>query len=641
MGSSKPSPRGKTDAYLDRLDGLSDIHVATRRGDLTAMKAVLAARPEAVEATGHMGQRPLRVAVERGDLAAIDLLLRAGANVDSRRSLGDTPLFVAPTAAVARVLIDAGASRTTRDRSLRYPLHWAAQFSRPDVLALYLDLPEAATIRDLDGHTALHWACGAADAYHIQEGTPRTTLTCVRYLIDAGADVNARGKTGNVPLLGVAMMPDMTKELRDGELKYTPEMPQVQLEIVRLLLQHGADPHLANNMEHSPAEIASPEVKKLFSDTARMGREAAGTQSTYRTMTHHADGTPAPVVVTRTHLPGTDPTGTTGSANFVELLVVNLDRHANEEAPHEDAYDDEDEDDEYEDAYDDDDDDDGVAPENVLATLFSLTRQRSPAEAKSFEDELDGFAEIFTATRQLDIPRMTAILAANPEAVRARGHMGRTPLHLATQKGSLDAMGLLLQAGAEIDAARPRGDTPLFWAPTALAAGALLYMGASNAVRDSAGRAPLHWAAQFSRYDVVQLLIHEHKDPVDLRDGNGCTPLHWVCGADGFYHQASVTTRDTRSTVQYLLTAGADVNARTESGSVPLHGLAVLPDLRQRNMTGALTFTPEMRAIQLELVGLLLARGADPYLANRDGERPIDIASDEVKTRMEAAAPRT
>jgi ankyrin repeat protein len=77
--------------------------------------------------------------------------------------------------------------------------------------------------------------------------TDPRALDCVRVLVDRGADVNLRGSDGNVPLHGVAVMPDMDQRLFDGTLKFPPEIPGTILAIVRLLLERGAYPSISNN----------------------------------------------------------------------------------------------------------------------------------------------------------------------------------------------------------------------------------------------------------------------------------------------------------------------------------------------------------------------------------------------------------
>lgn len=73
------------------------------------------------------------------------------------------------------------------------------------------------------------------------------------------------------------------------------------------------------------------------------------------------------------------------------------------------------------------------------------------------------------------------------------------------------------------------------------------------ALRDDAGRTPLHAAAAAGNEKVAAMLL-ERKAAVDARDGEGMTPLQ--CAAAGGHRQV----------VELLLRAGADPRARNAKG---------------------------------------------------------------------------
>ena len=260
------------DAFHDELDGGSDVLRAVRRNQIKHLKKIVARRPDALETTGHMGRRPLHIAVEDANTEMIAFLVAAGADVNGTRERSDTPLFWAPNATIAETLIKSGADIHATDFSGREPIHWAAQFARPDVIALLLDHGCDVNVTDDNRHTPLHWATGACGFIHICDMTDPKSVDCVQLLIERGADVNARGTGGNVPLHGVSVMPDMDQRLIDGTLKFSPEIPDALISIVRLLLQRGADPSIANNDGVSPLSMADDKIRTEMDPFAKQSK---------------------------------------------------------------------------------------------------------------------------------------------------------------------------------------------------------------------------------------------------------------------------------------------------------------------------------------------------------------------------------
>jgi ankyrin repeat protein len=78
-------PRDR-EVFEDELDGGSEVLRATRRGEIDRLRKILARRPREVEASGHMGRRPLHVAVDAQNVELVRFLLQAGANVDATSS---------------------------------------------------------------------------------------------------------------------------------------------------------------------------------------------------------------------------------------------------------------------------------------------------------------------------------------------------------------------------------------------------------------------------------------------------------------------------------------------------------------------------------------------------------------------------
>jgi cytochrome c len=121
-------------------------------------------------------------AAKKGDMAAITAALDAGANVNDPDGFA-TPLYYAVSRQhldAAKLLIDHGADVNAGSKVSGPPLKAAVAKSKPELITLLLahGADPNVTVGD---QTALH------------EAVRRGCLGCVKALVAAGADVNARG----------------------------------------------------------------------------------------------------------------------------------------------------------------------------------------------------------------------------------------------------------------------------------------------------------------------------------------------------------------------------------------------------------------------------------------------------------------
>jgi RNA polymerase sigma factor (sigma-70 family) len=155
-----------------------DIFQAAALGDLPRLRALLDEDPQRVNARDEKGRTPLYEAARNLHLAAVDLLLDRGADVEARTSWGETPLSTAVAhrwdtggpEVVAR-LRAAGASLSLRDALCLGEL--------PRVQELLAEAPERLHERWWDEtplHLAARWGHQELAAYLLELGHERNPL---------------------------------------------------------------------------------------------------------------------------------------------------------------------------------------------------------------------------------------------------------------------------------------------------------------------------------------------------------------------------------------------------------------------------------------------------------------------------------
>jgi ankyrin repeat protein len=121
--------------------------------------------------------------------------------------------------------------------------------------------------------------------------------------------------------------------------------------------------------------------------------------------------------------------------------------------------------------------------------------------------------DVFEAAAVGDVLRLQDLFAADPGAAHAFSGDGWSPLHLAAAFGSPEAVDMLLQHGAHVDAVsrNPQRNQPLHAAlalgRNAAAVKLLLAHGADPNATQAGGFTPLFSAATANRRDLADLLL--------------------------------------------------------------------------------------------------------------------------------------
>jgi ankyrin repeat protein len=201
------------------------LSVASRRGHSEVARVLLKHGAE-TETRGNTNCSPLDLASENGHVEVVRVLLENRADVNYADQDKWTALHLASISGeveVARVLLaNRRADPNARQRDNQTPLYWAINDGVAQVLLDYRADPNA---RDSSNQTPLHGVMkyGRAGA--------------ARVLLKHGVDVNARDDRSRTPLHVAS---------EEGLLQG-----------VRLLLRHGADIHARDNEGQTPLQVAS------------------------------------------------------------------------------------------------------------------------------------------------------------------------------------------------------------------------------------------------------------------------------------------------------------------------------------------------------------------------------------------------
>uniref|UniRef100_A0ABD2W1W6 Uncharacterized protein n=1 Tax=Trichogramma kaykai TaxID=54128 RepID=A0ABD2W1W6_9HYME len=184
------------------------------------------------------------------------------------------------------------------------------------------------------------------------------------------------------------------------------------------------------------------------------------------------------------------------------------------------------------------------------------------------------------------------------------------PLHMALVNGCSKVVGLLLRHGADPNLAVGDGSTPLHLvcrkANQASVFAKMLFEicdergpGLKVDAQDKLGNTPFHLALRYDNKKLFEPLLRRMSDP-NLADVEGLTPLHIICqkfSNDDYLRMFFRMNDDYKRLVR--------VNAQDSAGNTPLH--LALSDGR------------------MAVSKLLMERGADPNVANRDGVTPLHL----------------
>lgn len=476
----EPLPQRFTDAARNEQlrDPKEQFRFLVMRGDLDEARAMLG---DALDPNGEgsLGGTWLHDLAFRGEPEAIALVIQAGGDPTATDRLGQTPAHKAARwgrRQAVDVFLANDVPLDVKDYSGRTLLHSAVAAHGADGLALVehlLELGLQASARDVDGYTPLHLA-GSADI--------------ARLLIDRGADVNAKARLEKQQR---EMLERQNKAFEEVEKRtgkrfgvdlgpfdrplVTPLIMAARngrLDVVRVLLEHGADVNAADHSGKTALAYASFHGKKELIELllAHGAKPAVDGESTGDAL-HSA--------------------AMAGKVETIELLLAK--------------------------GHDvDTRDKNGDTPLHRAAGWGQLEAVKAllAGEAKLDVPNNAGRTPLYSAAglHFKDNTEVVGLLLARGADPNARDRYGNTPLWAAAQAGKADLARMLIEAGADVNNRNKKGRTPLHWAvftKRAEYARALLDAGAEVDARDEQGRTPLALALEQDNQAVAEVL-REH-----------------------------------------------------------------------------------------------------------------------------------
>jgi ankyrin repeat protein len=257
---------------LTTAEGETVLMTAARNGNAAGVRVLLAHQADPNAKEQYRGQTALMWAAAEGHADIIQMLLGAGADAKIRSGDRDTTLpklsSGSPVAPIprggltalhfaarngemeaARTLLDGGADIDAADSDGNTALVLAILNTHYELARFLIEKGADVNIANKDGRAALYTAIEMHDA----DWSPRparkeldqvTSLDVIQNLLAQGADVNARLKSAST--IEKFAQDHGDKNLSAGATPFMRAARSGDVTLMRILLDHGADPKLAN-----------------------------------------------------------------------------------------------------------------------------------------------------------------------------------------------------------------------------------------------------------------------------------------------------------------------------------------------------------------------------------------------------------
>lgn len=574
------------------IAGSTPLHEAVRYGMVDIAKLLLASGAK-VDALDAVGKSPFLLIIPVASQEAMyTALLSFNADVTQKDMYGDTVLHVATMAgvspAVLQLLVKSGAPVNERNKKGVTPLSLAIEKKNIEHVVFYAQNGADINAEDMDGNTPLGYALESPTIDMLKNlvttknvlskdsagNTPLHTAILkdsafqyIQYLVDSGADVNARNKRGDSVLFLA-----VNKNKRDtGDL----------------LLSKNADIFATNTENNSPLRIALTK-----------GGEVQDWLITSRTL-NTTDGA------------GNTPLHYAAEWKLNSALLALIQKGANINAVNANG----------ESALFSAVKADSPSTINLLVEKGIITDTRSNLT----RDHL-GNTPLHYAVKWNSLQAAQSVISLG-FAVNAQNLAGKTALSDCCRSNKKEMATLLLSYGADVNAADVTGRTVLI---DAIQSGSeqmvalLLANGANPHIQEMSGRNAYHEAALGANINIINLIRQAGGAPLS-RDSYGDSPFSLVLRYDETVLKAVLGTN--KNIVDS--DGNTPIHIAVERKVTPAQ-LTMLINMgypvSQRNGKGMTPLNIAVSANQKNLALTLLERGADPFVSTVGGDSALTNA---------------
>ena len=626
----------------------------------------------------------LHLASGNGHTECCRVLLKFGADVEAQDALGRTSLMYARTREVADLLLSEGANVRARDIFGRTALHYCALASlNRECVGVLLSAGASATEVDEDARTPL---VAFINRYASRYPLDRRELDVAVELVKRGADANTAGKRGVTLLHLCACASEVCSDVLGGSsAAQTSELVQLganmeaftkkgntalhfaaengKTETVCQLIKLGANVNAINKKRNTALCIAvlnghtevSEQLILLGADTNLCNKN--GENALHLAVTRRCPDTVRKLIKSSINIELLTMSGETalhlaaenGYTHHVQELVKAGARVERCDLSGNTSF--------------------LLAARNGhTETICSLASVGAEVSVKVMTCNRHGKTALHLAAENGHTNTVCQLVRYGAP-IEACDSIGRTPLLVAVQGGFTETAQKLRKLGADREAKDTDGNTSLHVAmifKKSQSVSEVITAGANAQAQNNAGENALHLASKKNFFQGASILLHcTARAGINARDHSGSTPLcvaskkgngELCCllieygakldGTISFFPclRNAIEAKNT-DLLSRLVEVGWPFNRCDENGASALHfairsahiDLArwIIEHGGDVNLENASGWTPlhaaahtqlASRQKQIEVIKLLIARGADPTAVTSRFETPLDIA---------------